>query len=448
MLRDRRALLSQILVVCFFSFQCGETTNEQRNVDGIENTRASKDQMERVQPEPQVSYNLARARNFLDSGKYDEAIAELSQVPATHALFTEAEELLAKAIQTKETALWHGRLLEARKHIEAERFEEAKEALDQFPEDHPDAAQAQKLLDKVNTYFEIRDKLRLSDFVKRESLLIENPSNIEINKGVVHSLNLTNGRLQLLNPSDNRVKPDFKILVLNRDGVILWEHEESWLWKSPDYEERYSVDAEVALKFPARELAFSRWARYGWDMTPHYLLCLGSKGGLDRLKAELRREWAHMREHPLELSVEFNIREQLPDALDFQKFVLLETPKSSLVKGLEFTEEKVRIHYINRTSMRIKPKIQGYIFNRDGVIIESFQDEWWLSSLHPAEEAVESKSLNYSIPEKLELSRWAGAIYDLEPRYVYLADSSKAFDELVSEAENRVRQLYSKKPTE
>jgi hypothetical protein len=91
--------------------------------------------------------------------------------------------------------------------------------------------------------------------------------------------------------------------------------------------------------------------------------------------------------------------------------------------------------------MRIKPDIQGYIFNKDGTIIASFQDSWVFASLAPNERKDNAKAVSLSIPEELVFSRWARTTYDVTPAWFLFAGSSTQLHDLSAKVENRIREM-------
>ena len=391
----------------------------------------------------QVANWLEEATLALDRGVYASVFKIIDRIPEGHASYPEGQRLVEIAKTRQWKAQWREKYEQALALFGKGQYRAAKDLLAGFPEDHPNAGDAALLSRNLASFFEIQEKLTLSPVVQKQSVLIDDPANIPVNRGIIASIDLENHALLLHNATDHRVKPDLWIFILNKDGVILLEHRESWLFKSLDYQEDHKVTFGEKLHFPARPLVFSRWAQWGWDMTPRFALCLGSKTGLSQIKEALQKEMEVIQHQPLRLEEPFDLTEQLPGTLPFTTQAMLETTRSDIVEGLVFSEGEVRIHYRNKTEMRVKPRIQGIIFNRDGVILETFEDSWRISSLEPGETDEVTRSISYSMPEKLAFSRWAKALYDLEPAFVYLAGSGKAFDQLVEEAETKVQNLYA-----
>ena len=189
---------------------------------------------------------------------------------------------------------------------------------------------------------------------------------------------------------------------------------------------------------------FSKWAEIAWDARPKYALGFGSKDEYERGRSEAKTEKIRsaLNMQKKKFDIKYDIRSVLPGAKDFSYNSVIRTPESSIVDGVMFLNSgKVEIYYNNTTSMRIKPRIEGYVFTEDGIILGKFTDSWTFSSLDPREQSVERKSIVLKIPKGLELSRWASAIYKPKPRYFYLAGSSKKFDEIVMKATHKIKSL-------
>lgn len=92
-------------------------------------------------------------------------------------------------------------------------------------------------------------------------------------------------------------------------------------------------------------------------------------------------------------------------------------------------------------NMRIKPNISILFFNKDGVIINSKKISWGWDSLDPGKTYKSKNSFLFRIPEELTFSRWAPVAYDITPKWIFVAGSSKMVDELEKKSEARIKAL-------
>lgn len=111
---------------------------------------------------------------------------------------------------------------------------------------------------------------------------------------LVRQVKFSQGRAEAVyaNRSEQRIKPNVTIWVLNRDGVVLDKLEDSWLIDSMGPGESHEKSWDLFPHMP-EALVFSKWAHLGWDDRPAYVLVTGSKYDCDRLlnrtRAELER---------------------------------------------------------------------------------------------------------------------------------------------------------------
>jgi len=164
---------------------------------------------------------------------------------------------------------------------------------------------------------------------------------------------------------------------------------------------------------------------------PAYALCVGTKTAYDDLKAQITTELKEIHSTPPVIAeFPYSLKDLVPEVVSFSFGTDIPIENSVVVKSLSFSQSRVVISYHNQSEMRIKPNIGGYIFNKDGVIIASFQDEWIVSSLSPDGREQVSRRLSFGIPDELVFSRWAHATYDLEPAWFFFAGSSRQYDDL------------------
>ena len=313
------------------------------------------------------------------------------------------------------------------------------------------ASRATELHRESDIRLAIREEFPLSQAVLSESKVIGDSSYVQVERGVVRSISMVKTgnthmceEILLHNPTEDKVKPDFHVIIMNRDGVIIFTHAENWLLQTIGPHESHRVRVRESMEFP-RSLAFSKWALLGWDIAPAYALCAGSKTSYDQLRDDLQREARRLRTSISEsLDFPYEIRELVPEVQPFSFDTPIPVSGSQIVDSVtfsRFSRSGVRIRYLNRSTMRIKPDITGYVFNSDGVIIGSFRDSWTFSSLAPGERKEVDVSLRLQVPDALVFSRWAKCAYDEEPAWVWIAGSSKQFDELVNRTESRIREL-------
>lgn len=299
----------------------------------------------------------------------------------------------------------------------------------------------QELIKTAQFFVDIEAQFPVHSIIESKCVIISDCSRIKIGTGIVDSIDLVGKKLVLRNTMHDRVKPDLKVLVLNRDGVILLSHSENWLIDSLDFNQTHTAKITAPLCFPP-SLVFSRWAVLAWDAVPKYAVAVGSKTSYDAMLNSLRNESKRLRRTPPErLGSEYVLTDLLPEAVRFAYDKPFATPGSDIVNYVTFTNGKAKISYRNKTDMRIKPRVKGFVFNADGVIIGTFEDSWLMDSLAPGEERSQDISLRFDVPDELVLSRWASAAYDMQPTHFILAGSSEQFADMSRRAEVRIGEL-------
>lgn len=363
-------------------------------------TQSASDREQHLGHQERADYNLACS--LFNKGRYDQASRTLSSL-----LTSRDPDLAALAAELKREA-------DVRRHIIAD--------------------------------------LPLHPLLEAHSVPINGQSRVMVQRGLVASIGIltaadspsglpTCTTIELFNPTEDRIKPDVQVMLLNRDGVIVLEHSESWLIDTLDFEQSHTIDLHEHTEFPA-SLVFSKWGQIGWDITPLYALCVGSRTSYERLRDDFVQEVNRLRAAPpASVDIPYELKEVLPEAQRFQFDKELLIDDSSIVESLRFGKRGVEIKYRNRTGMRIKPNIMGHVFNRDGVIIGSFRDTWHWFALDPDERETKTKGLALRVPDELVFSRWARVAYDEEPAWFLCAGSSRKFDELVKREQARIREL-------
>lgn len=397
---------------------------------------------------------LNMAREHFQNGRFNESLKCLDSI---HGQFQKYQEVakLKKGAQTKIDAKRVASVYaQACTLFNNKEYHQSAAMLTdlRLPNNHPYNSKVAKLKKALEYHFQIEKELPMNPIVKQKGVLIQNISAIPVNQGLVKSIDLRDTRrdrrseakykrIYLRNLTHDKVKPDVQVLILNKDGVIVFKHSESWLINTLDYNQSKTVYVDKQIQFPS-SLVFSKWALLGWDIKPKYALCVGSKTAYDRLKQNLVNEFSRIQTTPhIIIKYPYNIKDILPEVLPFSFGQNISTRDSTIVESVSFSQSEVTISYWNRSDMRIKPNIKGYIFNKDGVIISSFQDSWTFLSLEPDEQKAEAKSISFSIPDGLVFSRWARTTYDVSPTWFLLAGSSKQFHDLICRTKGRIKAL-------
>lgn len=395
--------------------------------------------------------NLRCAEEALAVRRYDECLQCLEQIPKNFQRYTDVLELISKCKAENVKRLLALNIKKACTLFNTRRFAEAQTLLDslQASDDAQLAGTVKRLRESLKFRFQV-EQLPLDPIVMKEAVVISDLHNVKVNKGLVNWIDLTDVKrenlepckqIHLLNPTQDKVKPDVNIFILNKDGVIIFEYSDSWSVDALDFNQSQTIDVISQFAFPG-SLAFSKWAVIGWDISPAYALCVGSKTTYDHIKEHITSELKNISQAPpIITQYSYNLKDFLPEAVQFSFNNEIPINNSTIVDSLTFTESQVLISYWNRSEMRIKPNIAGYIFNNDGVIIASFSDKWDWLSLSPGERQKETTSISFSIPDELVFSRWAHTSYDVKPAWVLLAGSSKQFHDLKQRTEDRINKL-------
>jgi len=144
-------------------------------------------------------------------------------------------------------------------------FLEAQSVLESLPPSVPESLSAvvQRLRSSLQFHLMAEQELPLYPIVENEAIPIRGRSGVRVDRGVVQSINLSPGGTEILlyNPTEDRVKPNIHVLLLNADGVILLQHHSRWLIDSLDHHESHTISVGNP-EFPP-SLAFSKWAVVG-----------------------------------------------------------------------------------------------------------------------------------------------------------------------------------------
>lgn len=380
----------------------------------------------------------ALLNNLYNTDQYDKCVTIIDNLIKLHPQNASNKELLLMRDAS--------RIALAEQRMNAHDFAGALSNLALVPDESTLHDRVQALTRNVNLKKDIDAQLPVSAIVKSKSVIITNLAKINIQSGIVDYIDLSNKKLYLHNRTRDRVKPDLHVLILNKDGVILLSHSESWAFNTLDYG-KYNVSEIMGrLTFP-RSLIYSRWAVLGWDITPKYAMVVGSRISYNELLNMLHNESQRLRHTPPErLTTYYSLSDVLPEAMKYELDSRIQIYDSEIVDSVFFKPGKVIIQYYNKTDMRIKPLIIGHVFNADGVIIGTFKNEWLMMDLEPNQSDSVSVNLQFDIPDELVFSRWAPVAYDLQPVYFVLAGSSAQYADMVNRAEMRIRELNQKSP--
>ncbi|GEM_PF-5638610 len=248
------------------------------------------------------------------------------------------------------------------------------------------------------------------------------------------------------NDTDQRVKPDVLVWVLNKDGVILWGGEDSWLVDS--LEPGQEDDKEWSYQFAIDpRFAFSQWARRpgAWDLRPRYVLAVGSKYALEKLVKRVEQQVTALAQSATPAPDEgYTVSSALPEVVDFAFDTQIPMPSSGIVKRVIFSSQPyVDAHYLNDTEQRVKPDVIVWVLNREGVVIWEGEDSWVADAMDPEQEYKKSWNYALQINPTFAFSRWAREPggWDLKPAHIMAVGSKYAFDQLVSRVVKKVESL-------
>ena len=373
--------------------------------------------------------------HFYNMGQYESCVKILDD------LFPSSEEAVPEPVKLVRDA---SRIAIAEKCISQQNYNGAISNLALISNNSKYYDSAQIHLKNIERAKELEAQLPLPNIIRSKCVIIDDLEFINIQSGIVDLIDLRNKKLYLRNPMRDRVKLDLSVLIFNKDGVILLSHNENWAFKTLNYGQKHIADINGSLRFP-RSLVFSRWAMLGWDIAPKYAMAVGSQSSYKELLNLLQNESQRLRKTPPEqLNISYSITDILPEAMRFEYDSRIPIFDSDIVESITFSSNIVSIYYYNKTDMRIKPLIKGYVFNADGVTIGTFSDIWQVMDLAPGQSYSETIRLQFNIPDELVFSRWASVAYNIEPAYFVLAGSSEQYDEMANRAEKRIWELNHK----
>ena len=170
------------------------------------------------------------ANHHFELGNYSQCVTVCNQIDEKYKKFQEVSRLKNEATKILGYFDYYRK---AKSKFDSRDFIKAKKLLDHIPLKYQDSLEdIRSLVKKIET--ETTRGFPLSDFIKRNATILKSDGPTPINKGVIHSVDLSANKLILKNTYDHRIKPNVFLLVLNKDGVTLLEHSENWVVDSLD----------------------------------------------------------------------------------------------------------------------------------------------------------------------------------------------------------------------
>jgi hypothetical protein len=247
---------------------------------------------------------------------------------------------------------------------------------------------------------------------------------VSIDEGIVAAIerrHKTRCNIVLENRFTDRIKPSYSVMLFNSDGILVGGKAREWVLETLDVGQRHKE--EVQTQYP-EELLFSKWAVTGsGDDSPAWAWVAGSPDDQQQFGEVALR---FLREGPTQLppahALDYDLTKLLPDVLPWAP-VVDTSARSQILSRVRFSGRDVTFEYLNRSGQRIQPDIAVYVFNRDGVIVQTARDTWGFLSLDPGESSEEEDTAGIGVPPTLAASRWARYANDPQPAWIYVAGS-------------------------
>ena len=367
--------------------------------------------------------DLDRATRAYQLENYDGCIDICNQIPLDHPDYEAFKELRVKSQKNK---IYYDKYIYASASVKNQYYLQALIALEDLPEDYPNFFEAINVKYNAGFFFLNEDMITLDPLVNMYGKEIKDQTYFSFNNGVLRNVDFENGQATIVNNTDHFVKPDVRILVLNKDGVTLLEQGESWKLFTLKPGEVHKVSFEKTLKFPPfRKLAFSRWEDFKADEKPAYIIGIGSKQGFERLSQSLKSKGNHKLKH-----AKYNLKEFLPKYSDFSFNEEIPWFKNDIIESVLFSKNNVRIKYKNTSVFRIKPQTKIYLFNSSGVLLAEVSDQWRFGHVSSGQSRVKRLSFSIRSVAGFELSKYRLLISDTQPCYFYIATNLKEIEEV------------------
>jgi hypothetical protein len=261
----------------------------------------------------------------------------------------------------------------------------------------------------------LRGGAQIPDFQPTIDSIPFRTEEIPINNGVIKSIRPADGSISitLLNRSQEKKKVSFKILILNRQGVVLSESGVSWIFKRLEPGAEAVVDTTFKCHEP-QELKYSTCHAI-FDMNPAWIVLRGADGnespdgggvaGIKRNKKE-------------EKHIQSTIAATQPAVQDL--FAVSEdiAVGRGILRRISMSQGRVNVTVENSSTEKKPIKFHIYFLNGNGIIIGDQSVTWYFKQLEPGARSIESFTPTLKAPEELRHSIYSGM--DATPQWILI----------------------------
>lgn len=230
--------------------------------------------------------------------------------------------------------------------------------------------------------------------------------------GVVRSITPGEGNVGFTVGNDTTQKQSvrFRVIVLNRAGVVLADESAGWMLKRLDPGSESLIKCSFVPKQP-EELKFTSFNN-GFDALPAWVLLRASDGehGIngsapDPVNINNDRHHRHDQLRPI-----------ANDMIPIEQEINI---GKGILDRITFLQGKMNVSLRNNSKEKKPVSIRIYLLNSNGIIIDRHDIHWMFKQMDPEARTIESLSLNPSLPKSLKYIQALQPL-DSKPRYLLI----------------------------
>ena len=240
---------------------------------------------------------------------------------------------------------------------------------------------------------------------------------IPVNRGVVKGMRPGDGSISftLLNPSQEKQKVFFRVIILNRDGVVLSEGDVSWVFKKLEPGAEALVDYSFKCREPL-ELKFSS-THAGFDLTPAWIILRGKAADEGLNGGKVSNVQRNRREERIIQSMAATAQPAAQDLIPLSQDIRV---GRGVLRDIAISQGRVNVTLENTSPEKKPVKFHFYFLNRNGFIVGDHSVVWYFKQLDPGAKTIESFTPAMKVPESLRHSVHSGT--ESLPRWIIIRD--------------------------
>jgi len=239
---------------------------------------------------------------------------------------------------------------------------------------------------------------------------------IQVNKGIVKSIRSGDGlvSLTLLNQTQERKKVHFRVIILNKQGVVLSDGEVSWIFKQLEPGAEALVDTTFKCKEP-ENIKFSS-CHPNFDLSPAWILLRGDNGdvGFDGIKIPEVQRSKQETKYLQSISAQPAVSDPLPVSQEIEV-------GRGILKRISISQGRVNVMLENTSSEKKPVGFLIYLLNKNGFIVGKQSVTWYFKQMDPGSKTIEGFVPKLKDLEELRHSIFRGS--DSAPKWIIIRKS-------------------------